>query len=122
MKEVHNIQEAQEHFLSNSREGVVCVKGDKKKECHTFPDAKAFFENKQKGKQVIKYYLHSDKESNYQYAEELGLDEEASDNFKYFAYEVELEVEVDRETGDAVVLTLDGRKLEPPKEEPENEE
>lgn len=43
---------------------------------------------------VISYYLHSDKESNYEKAAELGLSDEATDNFRYCCYEVKLTVEV----------------------------
>lgn len=57
-------------------------------------------------KKVIKMYLHSSKDSNYEKAEELGLSEEATQKFKYALYEVEFDVEVDMETGDTKILSF----------------
>jgi hypothetical protein len=60
---------------------------------------------------VIKMYLHGDKDSNYEKAEELGLSEKAIENFAYFGYEVEFDVELDTDTGDTKILTVDGHKV-----------
>lgn len=40
--------------------------------------------------------------------EELGLEGEALENFKYCGYEVELELEVDTETGEYTILSANG--------------
>jgi hypothetical protein len=64
-------------------------------------------------KKVIKMYLNGDKESNWDKGQEIGLTEEAiHEHFKYALYEVELDVEVDMETGETKILMVDGRKLE----------
>lgn len=56
-------------------------------------------------KKNIKMYLHSNKESNYETGKELGLSDEAMDKFRYALYEVELEVEVDMETGISKIIS-----------------
>ena len=60
---------------------------------------------------IAKLYLHSDKESNFDKAEELGLPEKATSEFKYALYEVEFEVDIDEETGKCEILKVDGRDL-----------
>ena len=69
-----------------------------------------------KDKLTYKAYLHSDKESNYDKAEEFGLDDnkEFMDNFIYSLYEVELNMEVDIETGETWFLGIEGFKLDKP--------
>jgi len=66
----------------------------------------------------IKYinYLHSDKDSNWTKARELGLDdnEKFMYNFAYSLYEIKLEMEVDTETGETWILAINGVKLEEP--------
>lgn len=59
-------------------------------------------------------YLHSDKSSNAEKAEELGLSEKALDNFVYSLYEVEFNMEVDVETGETWIIGIAGTKLEKP--------
>jgi len=59
-------------------------------------------------------YLHSDKSSNREKAEELGLSEKASDDFVYSLYEVEFNMEVDVETGETWIIGIAGTKLEKP--------
>lgn len=63
-----------------------------------------------------KAYLHSNKESNYDKAEEFGLDDnkEFMDNFIYSLYEVELNMEVDVKTGETQILGIAGVKLDKP--------
>lgn len=58
-------------------------------------------------------YLHSNKEAMYNIAQELGLSEEASKNFKYACYEVAIELEVNRQTGEAKIVAVNGVKHEP---------
>ncbi len=59
-------------------------------------------------------YLHNDKSSNMDKAEELGLSEEAIDKFVYSLYEVEFNMEVDVETGKTWIIGVNGVKLEKP--------
>ena len=56
-------------------------------------------------KKVIKMYLYSSEDSNFEQADELGLSEEATQQFKLALYEVECEVEVDMETGETKLLS-----------------
>ena len=62
-------------------------------------------------KEVIKMYLHGSKESNYETGKEMGLKGKALDNFCYALYEVEFDVEVDRDTGAIEILKCDGQEL-----------
>ena len=50
-------------------------------------------------------YLYSSEDSNFEQADELGLSEEATQQFKLALYEVECEVEVDMETGETKLLS-----------------
>jgi hypothetical protein len=46
---VYSIDEAMEWFLSHSSGTVLCVRKDgQQKECSSFPEARAFFEEKEK--------------------------------------------------------------------------
>lgn len=58
-----------------------------------------------------KVYLHSSKESMLNEGERLGLNPNALEMFKYACYEVELELEVDEQTGQAVIVKCDGMEL-----------
>lgn len=57
-------------------------------------------------KKIIKIVLHSDKDSNFEKGEEIGLTGEALSKFSYALYEVEFEVEVDMETGETSVISV----------------
>lgn len=57
-------------------------------------------------------YVHSTKESMLDLGESLGLKGEALQMFKYTAYEVALEIEVDEQTGRSVIVKVDGKKVE----------
>ena len=59
----------------------------------------------------VKKYLHSSKENNLDLAKKIGLDDEAAENFMYALYEVEFELEVDMETGDYEIVSVDGVKM-----------
>lgn len=63
-------------------------------------------------KTEITLYLHSSKETNWNAAEDAGLSEEGICYFKYALLEVEFKLEVDKQTGEYQILTVDGRKLE----------
>lgn len=61
---------------------------------------------------VIKYYLHGDKDTNWELGERIGLTEEAIRNhFRGACYEVEVDLEVDMLTGESKIIAVDGRKL-----------
>ena len=56
-------------------------------------------------------YLHSSKDANYEKGQELGLSEKALKLFMFALYEVELEVDVNEETGEATILKVNGRNV-----------
>ena len=62
-------------------------------------------------KKVIKYYLHSDKEENYEIADDLGLSEDARATFRHACEEIELDLEVDLDTGYSRIIAVDGVNL-----------
>jgi hypothetical protein len=59
-----------------------------------------------------KLYLHSNKSSQYEDGEELGLKEEALTEFCYAGYEVEIKCNVDIHTGIAYATHLNNIPLE----------
>ncbi len=70
---------------------------------------------------MLKYYkayLHGDKSEAVYHNEEhsLGMDEDAKafGEFIYSLYEVELDMEVDTDTGETKILAVNGVKLEQP--------
>lgn len=56
----------------------------------------------------VSRYLHSDKESNLDTAEGLGLDEKAQDEFMYALYEVEFQLEVNKDGSYKILKVIDG--------------
>jgi hypothetical protein len=58
-------------------------------------------------------YVHSSKSNNADIGRKLGLVDDALENFCYACYEVALGVEIDEKTGRAVIVSVDGRKVEP---------
>lgn len=63
---------------------------------------------------TITMYLHSSKEDNNWKAEDEGLEfanDDARDTFMYALYEVKFLVEVDLDTGDVEILTVDDKKI-----------
>lgn len=56
-------------------------------------------------------YIHGSKEYMYDKGQELGLTGEALKNFMYTCYEVEIELEVNMETGDSKIISVDGKEL-----------
>ena len=54
----------------------------------------------------VKFYLHTNKDQNWQLGEELGLKEEALRMFRYALYEVEIDAEVDEDTGRVISAKL----------------
>lgn len=63
------------------------------------------------GKVMARAYLHSCKESMCDLGQEIGLSSEALNRFVYALREVELEFEVDAETGECEIVKVDGRPL-----------
>lgn len=61
-----------------------------------------------------KMYAHSSKDSNWGTGEELGLSEEALEEFCYALYEVEFSVEIDSETGKVMITAVNGVELREP--------
>lgn len=60
---------------------------------------------------ITKIYLHSDKDTMWDKAKELGLSEDATRMFRYACCEVEVELEVDRKTGEAEIIGVDGHPV-----------
>lgn len=42
----NNLKEAENFFLTNSKDNLICIKGEEKKECKCYPEALEFFEEK----------------------------------------------------------------------------
>lgn len=71
-------------------------------------------------KVIHNMYLYGDKDTNCEIGYELGLEEDALDNFVHALYEVCFEMETDTDTGESVILKVDGveiRKPSPPEED-----
>lgn len=58
-------------------------------------------------------YVHSSRDSMWNKGEQLGLTGESLKLFSFVGCEVKLTIEVDETTGDAVIVAVDGRNLEP---------
>ncbi len=56
-------------------------------------------------------FLHSSKVSNYEKADVLGLTGEAARMFAFACCEVEVELEVNMETGEAEIMRVDGHAI-----------
>lgn len=59
-------------------------------------------------------YAHSSKESMWELGEQIGVKEEALPMFKYALTEVRFELEVDINTGNFKILTVDGLPVSHP--------
>lgn len=61
----------------------------------------------------VKLYVHRSKESNWDLGDAIGLPGAAiMENFKWCCYEVEIEIELDMETGEHIIIGVDGKRLE----------
>jgi len=58
-----------------------------------------------------KVYVHGSKESMREHGREIGLTGEALNMFAYTGYEVELTVDVNEQTGESVIVAVDGRRV-----------
>jgi hypothetical protein len=56
-------------------------------------------------------YLQSDRISNYNLGQKIGLTREALEMFSFACYEVEIVVEVNVETGECVIVSVDGKEV-----------
>ena len=56
-------------------------------------------------------FLHSSKDDNYEKADEMGLTGGAARMFAFACCEVEIELEVDMETGEAEIMLVDRHAL-----------
>lgn len=56
-------------------------------------------------------YVHSSKENMLELGTRLGLQGDALDYFKYACLEVNLGIEVNDATGDAVIVSVDGKQV-----------
>lgn len=63
------------------------------------------------GTKRVKLYAHVDDEGEYEHGEKLGLEGDALSNFANWGYELEFDAEVNMETGDVKLLTIDGHKI-----------
>lgn len=75
------------------------------------PDQKCKLWKKANGKKTVKLYVHGSKESGYDAGERLGLEGDALRNFSYWNGEITFDAEVNMETGDVTLLTVDGHKI-----------
>ena len=61
---------------------------------------------------MVKMYLHSSKEGNYEEGQdEFGLQGQALENFRCALYEVEFDVELDMESGETIIKKVNNREL-----------
>src|SRR5271170_140854 len=67
------------------------------------------------GTRRIKLYSHTDKESGYDNGKQLGLTGDALKRFAHWGYELAFDADVNLETGDVTLLTVDGHKISPTK-------
>jgi hypothetical protein len=61
---------------------------------------------------LVKVYVHSSKESTYDQGVKIGLSGEALEMFKYTAYEVELLVDVNEDTGESTIVAVNGHPVD----------
>jgi hypothetical protein len=80
------------------------------------PDEKCKLWKQANGTKRFKLYAHADDETAYAIGrDKVGLDGDALDNFSRWGYELEFEVDIDMETGNTKLLTVDGHKISPVK-------
>jgi hypothetical protein len=79
------------------------------------PDQKCKQWKKANGTKRIKLYTHGDRESAYEVGKELGLEGDTLRTFAYWGEEIEFEADVNMETGEVTLVTVDGHKIFPVK-------
>jgi len=66
---------------------------------------------KANGTKRVKLYVHGDREGGYEKGKELGLEGDALRNFAYWGEEIGFEADVNMETGEVTLLSVDGQKI-----------
>lgn len=61
---------------------------------------------------LVNVYLHSDKEYMHDVGKKLGLKGVAHSKFVYACYEVKIGLDVDMDSGNVRIVTVDDRKLQ----------
>jgi hypothetical protein len=79
------------------------------------PDTKCKEWKKANGTKRIKMYVHGNDESENERGKQLGLEGTALENFSGWSYEIEFEADVNMETGEVTLVTVNGRKIFPVK-------
>ena len=63
----------------------------------------------------IKLYAHADEDGAYEAGKRLGLEDDALTHFAHWGYEIPFDAEVNMETGNVTLLTVNGHKIFPVK-------
>lgn len=80
------------------------------------PDKNCKAWKKENGTKRFKLYAHADRETSYMIGrDKVGLEGDALRTFSHWGEEIEFEVEIDIETGETKLLTVDGHKIFPVK-------
>ncbi len=79
------------------------------------PDENCKEWKKANGTKRAKLYAHVDKDTNYDIGREIGLEGDALRRFSYWGHEIAFDADVDMETGEVKLLTVDGHKIFPVK-------
>ena len=105
---------------------VIIARDDKKnqwKECPCgwfymgarCPDKDCKEWTKVNGTKRVTLTAHCDEDSSYHFGREMGLEGDALRNFAHWGYELSFDADVNMETGDVTLLTVDGHKISPTK-------
>lgn len=76
-----------------------------------YPQATGDFDEDNKQYREVKVYVHGEEDYLYDKGKSLGLSDQAAANFSRCAYEVELLLTVDMNTGDTSIIGIDGTRL-----------
>lgn len=76
------------------------------------PECGAELERVEKAKTT--FFIHSDGDGNYETGREMGLSENALDNFSRTGYEISFEIEVNLKTGKAEAISMNNVALPEP--------
>ena len=79
------------------------------------PDKKCVQWKKANGTKRIKLYAHADKDGGFQTGTELGFVADALRRFAGWGYELSFDADVDLETGEVTLVTVNGHKISPTK-------
>lgn len=76
------------------------------------PDKNCKKWKKANGTKKVKLYAHENSENWYHEGQQMGLEGEALTNFSNWGYELQFEGEVNLETGEVKLLSVDGHKIQ----------